>query len=249
VTAERERQRKTLLRSFLSRAFISGLLIAVPGYLAVLLVLRGMRSVARLVRPLAALHPPGVTAEAAQEDVLALCAVLLICLALGVVVLTPPGRAARECIERSVLERIPGYTLARSLAKQVAGQTRENVWKPALAEMGYGLVFAFIIEENSDGRYTVFIPSVPSVVVGSVYIFPRERVHLLNASFAQAFQVLSRWGSGAQALAATIQSALRDRPLDSKSSSDPGERTRRAAHIPAAAAPSDDPAAPQIRRH
>jgi hypothetical protein len=64
--------------------------------------------------------------------------------------------------------------------------------------MGNGLVFAFIIEENSDGRYTVFIPSVPSVVVGSVYIFPRERVHLLNASFARGFQVLSRQGSGAQ---------------------------------------------------
>jgi uncharacterized membrane protein len=214
VTAVPER-RETFLFSFLAKAFVSGVLIAVPVYLAVLLVLKGMKSVAGLVRPLAALHPRWMTTEAAQ-DFVAFLTVVMICLALGVVVLTRTGRAARERIERSVLERIPGYTLVKSLTQQLAGQTEANVWKPALAEVGHGLVVAFIIEEIPDGRYTVFVPSVPSPVVGSVYIFPRERVHLLDASFARAFQVLSRWGSGAQALIPTIQSQPLDNAPNSK---------------------------------
>lgn len=181
-------------RGFLTTALVSGVLIVVPSYLAILLALKGVKSLGRLVRPVASLYAAGSSQTA--ETALALLTMVLICFVTGVAVLSRPGRALRERIEGSVLAKMPAYVLVRDLTQQLAGQGRENAWKPAVAEMGGGLVLAFIIEELADGRYTVFVPGVPSPVRGSVYVLGRDRVRPLNASFAQTIHALSRWGSG-----------------------------------------------------
>jgi len=129
----------------------------------------------------------------------------LICFLIGVAVKTRTGREAREWIERAFFERIPGYALIRSLTQQMAGESRENVWKPALAEIEEALVPAFIIEELEDGRYTVFVPSVPTPLAGAVYILERRRVHPLEVPFTEALKAVSRWGSGAKGLVAAMQ--------------------------------------------
>jgi uncharacterized membrane protein len=206
-------------RQFVIKALVSGFFIAVPVYLAMLLLLKALKSLSGLVRPLAVLHPSGVSTEAAQNG-LAFLVVLAICFVLGVAVLTKRGRAAGDRIQRSVLAKIPGYTLVRDLTQQLAGQGHENVWRPALVEIEEGLVPAFIIEEVRDSRFTVYVPSVPSPLAGSVYILREERVHPVNASFAQTFQALSRWGSGVKDLVAAMESEPRDAEAHSRPSAE-----------------------------
>ena len=186
---------------FVGRTLLSGLLVIVPIYLAVLLLLKAMKSVAVLVRPFALILPEWLPAEKA----LSLLLVLLICFLIGVAVRTRKGRTLRERIERSFFERIPGYSLFRSLTQQVAGDSREKAWKPALAEIEEALVPAFIIEELDDGRYTVFVPSVPTPLAGAVYVIERKRVHPLDVPFTQDLRVISRWGSGAKDLVAAME--------------------------------------------
>src|SRR5215475_5307724 len=140
---------------FFVRSFVAGLVIVVPIYLSVLLMLKAMQLVARLVRPIANLLPKWFPAE----NVLSLLLILIVCFLIGVIVQTPGGRAARERIDKSLFERIPGYALFRSMTQQLAGNREEHVWKPALAEIEEALVPAFIIEEFEDGRFTVFVPS------------------------------------------------------------------------------------------
>ena len=50
-------------REFITSTVVGGLFIVVPAYLAVLLLLKGMKSVAALVRPIAALVPDWLPAE------------------------------------------------------------------------------------------------------------------------------------------------------------------------------------------
>jgi uncharacterized membrane protein len=107
-------------------------------------------------------------------------------------------------MEKSLLERIPGYALFRSLTQRLAGDARESAWKPALIEIEEALVPGFIIEELDDGRFTVFVPSVPTPLAGAVYILARERVHPLDVSFTQAISAVSRWGSGSKDLVAEM---------------------------------------------
>jgi len=189
-----------LARQFLVNALVGGLLIVLPIYLAVLVLLKGMQSVAALVRPLSLLLPDWLPAE----SLLSLALVLVVCFVIGIAVRTRLGGILRERMERSLFERLPGYTLFRSLTQRLAGEDRENAWKPALVEIEEALVPAFIIEEFEDGRFTVFVPSVPTPLAGAVYILSRERVHPLDVPFTQAITSISRWGSGSKDLVAAM---------------------------------------------
>lgn len=192
-----------VVQRFLANALIGGLLVVVPIYLAVLLLLKGMQSAANLVRPFTMLLPEWLPAEKA----LSLLLVVTVCFLIGVAVRTRLGGVLRERIEASLLERLPGYSLLRSLTQQLVGEGRENVWKPALAEIEEALVPAFIIEELEDGRFTVFVPSVPTPLAGAVYVLSRDRVHPLDVPFAQAIKSISRWGSGSKDLVAAMKQA------------------------------------------
>ena len=186
---------------FLSKALFRGLLIVVPVYFAVLLLLKVMKSVANLVSPFTQLLPDWVPAE----EFLSLLLVLAICVTIGASVGTRIGKGGRNWIEKTVFERIPGYALFRSLTQQVAGQSRESTWKAALFQSDEGLAPAFIIEELEDGRYTVFVPSIPTPFAGAVYILDRKRVYPLDVPFTDAIKVVSRWGSGAKDLVAAME--------------------------------------------
>jgi len=118
---------------------------------------------------------------------------------------TRSGRAVRERMEIVFFERLPGYGLLRSLTQRLAGNTDEEAWKPALVEIEGALVPAFIIEELDDGRFTIFVPSVPTPLAGAVYVLSRERVHALDVPFTQAIRSISRWGSGTKDLVAAMR--------------------------------------------
>lgn len=189
------------LGQYVLSTLAAGLLIVAPIYFSILLLLKAMQAVAGLVKPFAILLPDWFPAE----QFLSLVLVLAVCFLIGAAVRTPAGRAAREKIEKSLFERIPGYALFRSLAQQLAGSREEQVWKPALVEIEEALVPAFIIEEFDDGRFTVFVPSAPTPLSGSVYILTPERVHIVDVPFTSAIKALSRWGSGSKELVAALE--------------------------------------------
>lgn len=188
-------------REFITSTVVGGLFIVVPAYLAVLLLLKGMKSVGTLVRPIAVLVPDWLPAE----GLLSLLLVLAVCFFVGAAVRTPVGRGIRERLERVFFERLPGYGLLRSLTQRLAGDGEERSWQPALAEIEDALVPAFIIEELDDGRLTVFVPSVPTPLAGAVYVIEADRVHILDIPFTQAISSISRWGSGSKELVAAMR--------------------------------------------
>ena len=173
---------------FVLSTTMAGLLVLVPAYLALLLLLKATKSLMVFVAPLAGLLPSTVPAD----RILSLLLVLLIAFLVGAAGRTRAGRAARDGVENSLFARIPGYALFRSLTQQLAGQGEEKVWRPALAEIEDALVPAFIIEEHADGRYTVFVPSVPTPLAGAVYVLARARVHPVEVPFTQAIKTVSR---------------------------------------------------------
>lgn len=188
-------------REVVTNAVAGGVLVLLPIYLAVLVLLKGMQSVVGLVRPISALLPDWVPAE----NFLSLLVVLIACFVVGAAVRTRAGQAVRERMEMSFFGRLPGYALFRSLTQRLAGESDENVWQPALAEIEDALVPAFVVEELDDGRFTVFVPSVPTPFAGAVYILNRERVHLVDIPFSQAIKSVSRWGSGSKDLVAAMR--------------------------------------------
>ena len=104
-------------RDFVFNTLIGGILIVLPIYLSVLILLKGAKSVAALVRPFAMLLPAWLPAE----RLLSLLLVLTVCFLIGLAVRTRVGRAVRERLEKVLFARIPGYALFRSLTQRLAG--------------------------------------------------------------------------------------------------------------------------------
>ena len=188
-------------REFITRTLVGGLMFVVPVYLAVLLLLKGMKSVGTLVRPLTVLLPAWIPAE----RLLSLLLVLTVCFIVGFALRTRSGRAARERLEVVFFGKLPGYSLLRSLTQRMSGDSTESAWTPALIELEEALVPGFVIETLDDGLYTVFVPSVPTPLAGAVYILNAERVHLIDVPFTQAVRSISRWGSGSRELVAAMR--------------------------------------------
>jgi uncharacterized membrane protein len=138
-------------------------------------------------------------------QIVSLLLVLLICFLIGVAIQGQAGQAIWARIEKSAVSKIPGYALVRSLTDRISGKDEDNSWKPALVEIEEALVPAFIIEALEDGRFTVFVPSVPTALAGSVYILTSDRVHPLNIPFTQAIKAVSQWGSGSKHLVAAME--------------------------------------------
>ena len=189
------------------KTMLTGLLVVAPVYLAVLLLAGATKKVIGIVRPVAVFIPdwfPG-------EDLLALLLVLGFCLFVGAAVATHQGRTVLEKAERALFERLPGYAVLRGLTQQLAGGGRdaEANWKPALVEIEEALVPGFVIEELPDGRFTVFVPSVPTPMAGAVYVLTPERVHIVDVKFTHAVKTISRWGSGMGELVAAMEHPAR----------------------------------------
>jgi uncharacterized membrane protein len=188
-------------REFLINTVVGGVLILLPVYLAVLLLLKGMKSFVALLQPIVKLLPDWLP----NENLLALLLVLVLCFALGAIVRTPIGRRARVRVEETFFGNLPGYDTIRSLSRRLAGQGDESEWKPAFAEVEDALVPAFIVEEHADGRLTVFVPSIPTPFAGAVYILEPRRVHRVDVPFSHAVRCISRWGSGSKDLMAKMR--------------------------------------------
>ena len=156
------------LAEFTRTTLIGGLLIILPIYIAVLLLAKTIKGLLGLLQPVAERVPASVEFRQIVAIVLLVC----VCFLVGLIVRTGPGLRAKNACERAVLERLPGYTFLRGLAKRLAGQSEEQTLQPALVELEDALVPALIVEELEDGSYTVLVPSAPTPMAGSVYILP-----------------------------------------------------------------------------
>jgi uncharacterized membrane protein len=190
-----------MIAEFARTTLIGGILVLLPVYLAVLLLLKAFSGLMALVAPVTAQMPAG----AQFRQLIAVLVILAACFIAGIVVQTGPGgRGIRE-LQRRVLEKIPGYKLLRGLLGRLSGDETAEGFIPALVEIEDALVPALIVEELADGQCVVLVPSVPTPVAGALYILPASRVHRISVPLTQVFKVYSKWGEGAGALVAAMQ--------------------------------------------
>src|SRR5512134_1969593 len=103
------------LAEFTRTTLIGGVLIILPIYLAVLLLAKMVKSLLALLAPVTAQIPAGVEFRQA----VAILLLVVVCFVVGLIVRTGPGLRAKNAFELAVLEKLPGYTFLRGLAKRV----------------------------------------------------------------------------------------------------------------------------------
>jgi uncharacterized membrane protein len=194
-----------VLAEFTRTTLIGGVLVILPIYVAVLLLAKAVTGLLALLTPVTAQLPAGVQ----FRQVVAILLLVALCFVVGLVVRTGPGLRAKNAFEQVVLERLPGYTFLRGLAKRLTGRSEEQTLQPALVEIEEALVPALIVEELEDGSFTVLVPSAPTPMAGSLYILPPDRVHPVDLQFTKAISVFTKWGMGAGEYVRAMKQAQR----------------------------------------
>jgi uncharacterized membrane protein len=189
------------LTDFLKITLVGGLLVVLPLWLSILLLLKAIKSALSLLHPIAKLVPQTLV----HPDVVAFCLLLLICFAVGLLSRTRLGQRFGDWLEHRLLDHIPGFSLVRSMTRQLAGAKDEQSFQPALVEIEEALVPAFIIEKHADGQFTVFVSSSPTPMAGAIYILQPERVHPVDVPLRKAMVCVTKWGSGAAEMRAAIR--------------------------------------------
>jgi uncharacterized membrane protein len=191
---------KDLFQSIKS-VFLTGLLIVFPAWLATLLFLKVLLHLRGLVKPITAAMPDGVNHPMPWS----ILAFVLTCFLIGLLFHTAVGKVAGRAIEDAVLRRIPGYSSLRNIANQVADFESEEGFKPALIEIEDGcLTPAFLIDTHEGGLATVFVPSVPTPMAGSILIMPSGRVHPVDIPVPTMMKCISKWGAGSDRILAAM---------------------------------------------
>jgi uncharacterized membrane protein len=191
------------IAEFTKTTLIGGVLVVLPIYISVLLLVKTLSGIMALLKPVTAQLP----ADVQFRRIIAFLIVVAICFVAGLIVRTGPGLRAKNAFDRMLLEKIPGYTLLRGLAGRFDSNNKSEMFAVALVEIEEALVPAFIVEELDDGRYVIFVPSVPTPAAGAIYIMARERVHLVDVPFTKAVSVISKWGTGAGDLVKAMRPA------------------------------------------
>lgn len=208
---------KRSLTGSAKRYLLTGILVILPAWLAVLLVLALVQKVGILVAPISQHLPAGI----GHPTALAIVLIVAACVVVGMLVGTGPGHQLRKLIEEKILERVPGYSALRSLTAQITGDGTAGRFQPALVAMDDGLVPAFLVETHADGRCTVFVPTAPTPAAGNIFIVSAERVYPTDVPVMKLFQCVSHWGMGSgELLASTRRSTLpptSDQPVQLRS--------------------------------
>ena len=185
----------------LKSALVTGLVIVLPAWLALLLLLKVLVQLGVLVKPIAKEMPEGVN----HPQVVAIVVFVLICLLVGFLVHTSVGQFIGKALSERIFNRVPGYQPLRNIARQFSDMEAKDGFKPALIEVEDGcLAPAFLIEDHGDGQSTVFMPSVPTPMAGAIFIMPSERVHPIDVPVTTMMKCISKWGSGTSELLAAL---------------------------------------------
>ena len=191
------------LGHFMKSILLSGVLVILPLGLAAMILLK----IVDMIRPLATLLVSWMPHGLRFPTLIASLMLLLVCLAVGLLAQTRAGRGAGTSLESAILNRIPGYSMVRSLTRRIGNVEESEKFSPALVEIEDALVPGFVVEEHLDGRYTVFVPSAPTPAVGAVYIIARERVHIVDLPFLKTVKCVSSWGVGSMELLQAMRPA------------------------------------------
>jgi len=181
------------MKGFLRRTVLGGLFVVLPAVLILIALQKLDASIRTAMEPFAAVLPFGTRVPALW----ALLALVLLSIVAGLILQLPPVRKVHASATDWLAERSSAFGFLRGFERSVLEKTGNKPLKAALVELDGCLVPAIAVQELVDGRYVVFVPAVPSPNQGSIYVFARERVHLIDASVHQVTSCVGSWGVGA----------------------------------------------------
>lgn len=182
--------------AFFKRTLISGIFLLLPILIVVVLFAKIWTPITRLVESISnRLHTeflPGLNGV----TVLALCVILLLCFALGLLARLAVVSTFSDWVENNIIRVVPAYRYFKIIALQKMGVAQlqdqvcllvyaQGTWQPAL-----------LIEDGPGVWCTVFIPLAPSPNIGTIHFVHAKHVIKTDHTLNDFHEFIQRFGKG-----------------------------------------------------
>jgi hypothetical protein len=107
---------------------------------------------------------------------------IAICIACGLLVRFSFVAAFSRAVEKGLSKYIPGYDTYKAMAEEKLQHTVKILpYASALIKQHEYWQPAYIIEQDHDGNYVVFLPDIPETNKGHVLLAKQEQVKLVSS--------------------------------------------------------------------
>jgi uncharacterized membrane protein len=198
----------TLMRRifiFIRTTLLGGLLVVFPFVLLLFVFQLLFKWVTGLLSPFTSVMIERHDWPALTANVLVLSLVVLTCFFVGFFVKTRLGKFIYETLEQWIFYKTPGYIMIKETLLQFFGKEKLPFSSVALVRIFEtdSLMTAFVTDE-SEGYYTVFVPTGPNPTSGNIYHLKEERVKIVPVSIEEAMRSIIGCGAGSSKLISKI---------------------------------------------
>ena len=185
---------------------VGGAVFLIPGFLAVFI----LGKVFNMLRALAVALGPrlgiGSWFGGLVLDIVAILAVVLVCLLAGLVARRATAQRVRSKMDQVLLGSFPGYAFVKGLAENL--QQSEEIavsFVPVLVRFDDYWQVAFETDRTAGDIVAIYLPGAPNPWSGSVIFVLAERVKKMPVPVTEALKVIRALGRGSEALAAELR--------------------------------------------
>jgi len=180
---------------FLKATLVGGLAVLVP-VVALLAVIGWVADIAlKAILPVFEWLPDKSVGGVSLTALAAIGTLVVGCLLAGLFAETAMIRFLGDRAEWLALA-VPGYALMKNVGASLIGIEGKHPLRTVLVRFEASWQLGFLMETLPDGRPVVFVPTVPSGLVGRLHIVSADRVQVLVMSVPAALDNLARLGVG-----------------------------------------------------
>ena len=182
---------------FIKTTAIGGFIFLIPAVIAVIVVgkvIGGLKTFAKVLSPIFGI---GSSLGGFVLDIVAFAMTVLICFAAGLLAKRAAAKRAREQLDRSLLNFMPGYAFIKGFADNLR-QTEEisRSFVPVIVRFDDYVQMAFETERLPNGKVAVYLPGAPNPWSGSVVFVSNDRIKRLSISLPDALRNIRTLGKG-----------------------------------------------------
>ncbi|KAF2507799.1 DUF502 domain-containing protein [Flavobacterium zhairuonense] len=190
---------KSILK-IIKATFLGGLIFLVPLVVLIIVLEKGYGIIQKTTLPLVNNLPRISVLGLALQEFIGILLIILICLVAGLIAKTANAKKLVEKLEDGILSFVPGYSFMKNMNENILGIESKDDLKVILVPTDAGLQFAFLIEQISEDKFTVFIPDAPNPWSGSVVFVEKKDIQDIDITQKQALACIRKLGYGSKEL-------------------------------------------------
>ena len=184
------------LMAFLKTTIAGGILFLIPVVVIIFVVAKAFSILQAISKPIAAKLPFTNIAGVADDTIVTVVLLLLICFLAGIFMRTKLANRIVKWLQDRILVYIPGYSYVQALSTDWFSKERTANWKPASIFVDDNEVICFVVDETED-YCSIFLPSAPSPSSGSICVRKKRDVTFLPITMSETIVMIRQLGKGA----------------------------------------------------